>query len=71
MAERTQAEYLWYKHCVQVLEWFLAYNGIDGERAGEIVESAVGGRFDSWIAPDVAVVESASSRFARAMGGQR
>ncbi|MFG2557056.1 hypothetical protein [Streptomyces sp. NPDC048581] len=68
MADRTQAESGWYGHCIQVLEWFLAYNGIDEERARE---SVVGGRFGSWIAPDVAVVEAVSSRFARTMGGNR
>ncbi|MFF9870041.1 hypothetical protein ACF1G0_32420 [Streptomyces sp. NPDC013953] len=71
VADRTQAESGWYGHCIQVLGWFLAYNGIDEERAREIVESAVGGRFGSWIAPDVAVVEAVSSRFARTMGGNR
>ncbi|MFF3660353.1 hypothetical protein [Streptomyces olivochromogenes] len=71
MADRTQAESGWYGHCIQVLEWFLVYNGIDEERAREIVESAVGGRFGSWIAPDVAVVEAVSSRFARTMIGNR
>ncbi|MGW1504414.1 hypothetical protein ACWCQW_39035 [Streptomyces mirabilis] len=71
VADRTQAENGWYRHCIQVLDWFLAYNGIDEERARELVESAVGGRFGSWIAPDVAVVEAVSSRFARIMGGNR
>ncbi|WP_251058673.1 MULTISPECIES: hypothetical protein [unclassified Streptomyces] len=71
MADRTQAESGWYSHCKHVLEWFLAYNGIEEERAREIVESAVGGRFGSWIEPDVAVVDVVSSRFARTVGGNR
>lgn len=65
VADRTRAESAWYGHCQQVLGWFLAYNGIDEERAREIVESAVGGRFGSWIAPDVVVVDAVGSRFAR------
>ncbi|MFB7225871.1 hypothetical protein [Streptomyces sp. NPDC056227] len=68
VADRTQAESGWYGHCMQVLEWFLAYSGIDAERAREIVKSAVGGRFGSWIAPDVVVVDAVSTRFARTVG---
>ncbi|MFE4335229.1 hypothetical protein ACFRQM_39250 [Streptomyces sp. NPDC056831] len=71
VADRTQAESGWYGHCEQVLGWFLAYNGIDEERAKEIVEGAVGGRFGSWIAPDVPVIDAVSSRFARGVGGIR
>ncbi|MGW3328039.1 hypothetical protein [Streptomyces virginiae] len=48
VADRSQAESGWYTHCKQVLGWFLAYNGIEEERAREIVESAIGGRFGSW-----------------------
>ncbi|MFJ9871317.1 hypothetical protein [Streptomyces sp. NPDC101165] len=70
VADRTQAESGWYGHCIQVLEWFLTDNGIDQERAREIVEGAVGGRFGSWIAPDATVVETVSSRFARTVGGK-
>ncbi|MFJ5220313.1 hypothetical protein ACIP98_37210 [Streptomyces sp. NPDC088354] len=64
VADRTQAESGWYGHCMQVLRWFLAYNGIDEAQAEEIVTNAVGGRFGSWIAPDAQVVDAVSSRFA-------
>lgn len=69
VADRTQAESGWYGHCMQVLRWFLAHNGIDQRRAEEIVNNAVGGRFDSWTAPDVLVVDAVSSRFAIGVGG--
>ncbi|MEY2229370.1 hypothetical protein [Streptomyces sp. BF23-19] len=69
VADRSHAESGWYTHCKQVLGWFLAYNGIDEERAQEIVESAIGGRFGSWVAPDVVVVDTVSSRFARTLDG--
>ncbi|MER8045255.1 hypothetical protein [Streptomyces sp. NPDC094032] len=69
VADRTRAHSGWYGHCMQVLEWFLAYSGIDEERAREIVESAVGGRFSSWAAPDVVLVDTVSSRFARTVDG--
>ncbi|WP_406134460.1 hypothetical protein [Streptomyces zaomyceticus] len=68
VADRTQAESGWYGHCEQVLGWFLAYNGIGEERASEIAEGAIGGRFGSWIAPDATVVDAVSSQFARAVG---
>jgi hypothetical protein len=68
VADRTHAESGWYGHCMQVLGWFLAYNGIGEERAREIVKTAVGGRFGSWIAPDVTVVDAVSSQFARTVG---
>ncbi|WP_051833606.1 hypothetical protein [Streptomyces katrae] len=71
VADRTHADSGWYAHCMQVLGWFLAYNGIDEERAREIVKTAVGGRFDSWIAPDVTVVARVSSGFARTIGDGR
>ncbi|MFF9051539.1 hypothetical protein ACF09Z_10370 [Streptomyces erythrochromogenes] len=71
VADRTQAESGWYGHCMQVLRWFLAYNGIDEGRAEEIVKDAVGGRFDSWIAPEVPVVDAVSSRFAGGVDGIR
>ncbi|MFJ3206085.1 hypothetical protein [Streptomyces sp. NPDC086989] len=71
VADRTEAESGWYGHCMQVLGWFLAYNGIDEERAQQIAETAVGGRFDSWIAPAVTVVDEVSSGFARTIGESR
>jgi hypothetical protein len=71
VADRTQAESGWYGHCMQVLRWFLASNGIDEGQAQEIVKNAVGARFGSWIAPDVPVVDVVSSRFARGVGGIR
>ena len=71
MADRTQAESGWYEHCMQILGCFLAYNGIDEERAREIARTAVGGRFGSWTAPDVTVVDAVSSQFARTVGEER
>jgi hypothetical protein len=71
VADRTQAESGWYGHCMQVLRWFLAYSGIDEGQAQTIVENAVGGRFGSWIAPDVPLVDAVSSRFASSVGKVR
>jgi hypothetical protein len=71
VADRTQAESGWYTHSMQVLAWFLTYNGIDEERARKIVETSVGGQFDSWIAPDATVVDEVGSRFARTVGEKR
>ncbi|MGA5198424.1 hypothetical protein [Streptomyces exfoliatus] len=65
VADRTHTDSGWYGHCQQVLGWFLAHNGVEEKRARQMVESAVGGRFGSWVAPDVTVVDAVSSRFAR------
>ncbi|MFI6350616.1 hypothetical protein [Streptomyces sp. NPDC050560] len=67
VADRTAAESGWYGHCMQVLGWFLARHGIDEERAVRIVRDSVGGRFESWVAPDAAAVDTASTSFARAV----
>lgn len=68
VADRTEAESGWYGHCMQVLHWFLASYGLPEDRAERLVESAAGGRFDSWVAPDATVVDEVSARFARAIG---
>lgn len=69
VADRTQAESGWYGHCLQVLRWFLGYSGIDEAEAEKVVTNAVGGRFESWTAPDVVVVDAVSSRFAGGVDG--
>ncbi|MFI5984009.1 hypothetical protein ACIBEA_24375 [Streptomyces sp. NPDC051555] len=71
VADRTRAESAWYGHCKQVLGWFLAYSGIDEERARDIVDASISGRFGSWSSPDVVVVDAVSSRFARTTDEKR
>lgn len=69
VADRTHAQSGWYRHCMQVLSWFLACHGMNEERAKRIVADAVGDRFDSWTAPDVVLVDEVSTRFAAAADG--
>ncbi|MEV6902711.1 hypothetical protein [Amycolatopsis sp. NPDC051372] len=63
VVDRTGAGDAWYRHCAQVLQWFLAYHGIAGVR---LVEEAVGGRFQSWTAPEDSDVADLARRFAAA-----
>ncbi|WP_259464992.1 Fic family protein [Streptomyces sp. TLI_171] len=62
VADFTGAESGWYGHCEQVLGWFLTYWGVAPERAAQLVDRAVGGRFKSWTAPDAALVEDIAQR---------
>ncbi|MCM2393955.1 hypothetical protein [Streptomyces albipurpureus] len=71
VADRSEAQSGWYGHCEQVLGWFLAYHGLPDERARQIVTAAVGGSFESWVAPNPRVVEAVSSRFATALTTRR
>ncbi|MEV4597664.1 hypothetical protein AB0K15_09695 [Amycolatopsis sp. NPDC049253] len=63
---RTGAGDAWYRHCAQVLEWFLAYHGIADVR---LVEEAIGGRFESWCAPPESEVTDLARRVAAADPG--
>lgn len=66
VVDRTGAGDAWYRHCAQVLEWFLAYHGIADAR---LVEEAVGGRFQSWTAPEDSEVADLARRIAAADPG--
>jgi hypothetical protein len=65
---RTGAGDAWYRHCAQVLAWFLARWGIAEEEARRLVEEAVGGRFRSWMEPAESDVDDMASRLGRAVG---
>lgn len=67
VADRSEAQSGWYGHCAQVLEWFLTSHGMDTERASRVVDTAIGGRFRSWAAPGLLVVDAVSTRFAEAL----
>ncbi|MFI9611953.1 Fic family protein [Streptomyces sp. NPDC052023] len=54
----------WHGHCRQVLTWFLSRWGVAPDLAQELVDEAVGGRFQSWTGPDPVVVEDVAERLA-------
>lgn len=70
VADRTGHESAWYRLCHTVLAWFLCRWGIDADRAGELVERAVGGRFESWTAPDVVLVDDIADKLAGSLRPQ-
>lgn len=65
VVDRTGAGDAWYRHCAQVLTWFLARWGVADGPAGRLVDQAIGGRFDSWIGPAETLVTDVAERFAR------
>ena len=65
VGDRTQYESGWYGCCMTVLGWFLEAAGIESTRREVLLEHAVAGRFDSWVEPPRAVVESVAENLAR------
>ncbi|MEU4154167.1 Fic family protein [Streptomyces sp. NPDC026659] len=64
VTDRTGCGSGWYGHCHQVLHWFLSRWGVAPERARELVDDAIGGRFESWTGPDPVLVEDVAERLA-------
>ncbi|MGW6060439.1 hypothetical protein [Streptomyces sp. NPDC055189] len=52
------AEGGWHRQASTVLGWFLTTTGMDQAEAERAVESAIGGRFQSWVAPGRTLIES-------------
>jgi hypothetical protein len=67
VVDRTGAGDAWYRHCAQVLTWFLSRWGVAEDRAGRLVDQAIGGRFGSWIGPDETVVADVAEQLARSV----
>ncbi|MBL6280100.1 hypothetical protein JMF97_28460 [Micromonospora fiedleri] len=65
VGDRTQYESGWYGCCITVLGWFLDAAGIESTRRENLLEHALGGRFDSWVEPAIAVVRSVAEDVAR------
>lgn len=64
VVDRTGAGDAWYRHCAQVLTWFLARWGVAEDRASRLVDQAIGGRFSSWIGPDETMVDDVAEQLA-------
>jgi hypothetical protein len=64
VAEQTDAGDAWYQHCAQVLDWFLTHQGVPEEKRSGLVEDAIGGRFESWVAPGPELVTDIGRRIA-------
>ncbi|WP_171990776.1 Fic family protein [Streptomyces sp. JHA26] len=64
VTDRTGCGSGWYGHCCQVLTWFLSRWGVAPDRAQELVDEAIGGRFASWTGPDTVLVDDVAERLA-------
>ncbi len=64
VVEYTEATEAWYGHCEQVLGWYLEMSGVSVEQARELISAAIGGRFESWIAPDDCIIDDVANQIA-------
>ncbi|MBR7834879.1 hypothetical protein KDL01_16520 [Actinospica durhamensis] len=63
------AEGGWYGQASLVLSCFLASNGMDQAEAARAVTRAIGGRFESWVTPEPAVIDSVGDDLALGLTG--
>ncbi|MFE3542386.1 hypothetical protein ACFXK0_05380 [Nocardia sp. NPDC059177] len=68
---RTGAGDAWYRHCAQVLTWFLTRWGVAESRADLLVHKAIGGRFDSWCEPAPTAVAKIAETLARSVAAKQ
>lgn len=66
---RTGAGGSWYSTCSMVLTWFLSAAGVPPQRSDELVETAIGGRFGSWVMPAGGLVTDVAERLAAGVTG--
>ncbi|MEV0241724.1 cell filamentation protein Fic [Streptomyces sp. NPDC050674] len=67
VTDRTGCGSGWHGHCHQVLTWFLERWSVAPDVAGELVDGAIGGRFESWTGPDITLVDDVAERLARSL----
>jgi hypothetical protein len=53
----------------RILRWFLTSTGMDQDEAGRVADAAIGGRFESWVTPAPALIDSVGEDFAVALTG--
>ncbi|MFB7215249.1 Fic family protein [Streptomyces sp. NPDC056255] len=64
VVDRTGCGSGWYGHCRQVLTWFLSRWGVAPDLAENLVDQAIGGRFESWTGPDAVLVDDVAEQLA-------
>ncbi|MEU9125811.1 hypothetical protein AB0C96_39390 [Streptomyces sp. NPDC048506] len=63
------AEGGWHGQAALVLRWFLTTTGMNQADAEQAVETAIGGRFESWVTPGRTLIESVGEDLAVALTG--
>jgi hypothetical protein len=69
LALDSGAEGGWYRQAARVLRWFLTTTGMGQAEAEQAVESAIGGRFESWVTPERTLIESVGEDLAVGLTG--
>lgn len=69
LALDSGAEGGWHGQAARVLRWFLTTTGMGQAEAEQAVESAIGGRFKSWVAPGRTLIESVGEDLAVGLTG--
>lgn len=64
LALDSGAEGSWQEQAARVLRWFLTAGGMDQADAEQAVESAIGGRFTSWVTPGRTLLDSVGEELA-------
>lgn len=67
VVDRTGCGSGWHGHCRQVLTWFLSRRHVAAGIAEDLVDQAIGGRFQSWTSPDTVLVDGIAERLARSV----
>ncbi|MEU8795934.1 hypothetical protein [Streptomyces sp. NPDC048643] len=70
VVDRTGAESGWYGLCRTVLTWFLSSTGMGPETAKNAVDTAIGGRFESWATPSQTLVDAVGTDLAVDLTGE-
>ncbi|MEU5660891.1 hypothetical protein ABZ802_35540 [Streptomyces sp. NPDC047737] len=63
------AEGGWHGQASIVLGWFLTSTGMDDAEAARAVNDAIGGRFESWVAPERGLIETVGEDLAAGLTG--
>ncbi len=69
LALDSGAEGGWHGQATRVLQWFLSSTGVGQAEAEQAVDEAIGGRFQSWVDPGRALVESVGEDLAVGLTG--
>ncbi|MFC7545512.1 hypothetical protein [Plantactinospora sp. GCM10030261] len=67
VVDRTFCQSGWYSMCEVVLHWFLTAAGVPEQRHADMIDSAIGGRFESWVEPGRDLIDDVADRLGRTL----